>query len=227
VLSHLTAATFSGWGREDGRDVHVSTTRNVVSRPGDDDRPGIVVHRVSRLERVDVYRRGLFAVTHTPRTIVDCADVCAYATLRGFVDALSSFHPDAIRAAQERAPGRRGRGAIARLLEADEAHTKSEFERRYLRFVGAHGLPRPSGVNTKVAGLKADCVYAAEPLVVELDGRAHHQRRGQMRTDRMRDERYQLAGFRIVRLVWDDLHPGEAELTRRRLWRMLAPGLPE
>ncbi len=44
-----------------------------------------------------------------------------------------------------------------------------------------------------------------------------------MPEDRLRDERCHLAGHRILRLLWDDLHPDEAELTVRRLRRMLAP----
>ncbi len=218
-LSHLTAASYSGWGTEADLDVHVSTTRNVTSRPGDGARPGIVVHRVRQLDRVDVWTPGPFVVTHTPRTIVDCADVLAYPELRRHVDQCRSFRPDAVRAAQARAPGRPGRGLVARLLEADEAHTRSELERRFLRFLRAPGLPRPEGLNERVAGMLADAVYPG--LVVELDGRAWHARRDQARTDHLRDERYQAAGYRIIRLLWDDFHPDEAAATAARLVRML------
>lgn len=37
-----------------------------------------------------------------------------------------------------------------------------------------------------------------------------------------RDSDHQLAGHRIPRLVWDDLHPAEAPLTAERIGRMLA-----
>lgn len=221
ALSHTTAAAFHGIGRELDEVVHVSTTNRAIHS-----RPGIVVHRVRRLDVLDVRRAGLLRVTRVPRTIIDLADVAPWGEVRASVDALRWFSPAQLRAAQRRTPGRRGRGTVQRLLDADEAHTKSELERRFLRFVRRHGLPRPDGVNVRVAGLKADCHYVGARLVVELDGRSHHQRRGQMAADRLRDERYQLSGNRILRLLWDDLHPAAEEATAQRLTRMLERCVP-
>jgi len=181
--------------QEVGTDVHVSTTRSIQSRPG------IVVHRVRRLDTADV-QRGLLRVTRVAGTVVDLADVSPWKEVRGAVDTLRWFSPSELRAAQRRAPGRAGRGMVTRLLEADEAHTKSELERRFPSFVRRHGLPRPTGLNVRVAGFKADCLYRDERLVVELDGRAYYQRRRQMAADRLRDEGYQLAGYRIQRFLW-------------------------
>ena len=73
-----------------------------------------------------------------------------------------------------------------------------------------------------VAACKAGCHYAEQRLVVELDGRAFHQRRRQMAVDRLRDELYQLTGHRIQRLLWDDLHPDAEPHTAARLRQMLA-----
>jgi len=215
ALSHRTAAAADGLLRDEPGDVHVSTLRSVHSRPG------ITVHRVRTLDPADVRRRGLLRLTRPPRTIIDLADEEGWADLRAAVDALHRFSPAAVRAAQGRAPGRAGRGAVARLLEADEAHTKSELERRFLRFVRRHDLPRPSALNADVAGLKADCLYGAQRLVVELDGRAYHERRAQLDSDHRRDERYQLSGYRILRLLWDDLHEAQAADTTERLLAML------
>lgn len=72
-----------------------------------------------------------------------------------------------------------------------------------------------------MAGHEADCVYEGARLVVELDGRGYHDRRAQMRADRHRDSDYQAARSWILRLVWDDLHPGEAPATADRLRTML------
>ena len=152
---------------------------------------------------------------------MDLADVSSWEEVRGAVDALRWFSPAALRAAQRRAPGRVGRGIITRLLEADEAHTKSELERRFLAFVRRQGLPRPTGLNVRVSSFKADCLYRDERLVVELDGRAYHQRRSQMAADRLRDESYQLAGHRIQRFLWDDFHVDQQRPTAARLLAML------
>ena len=220
VLSHATAALFHGWPLElgDDPDIHVTTTAHRRSRPG------LRVHRVRSLAPTDVFRARLLTATTIPRTFVDLADVLTWSEYRALADAQNRLDLTAIRAAQERAPGRRGHALVTRLIEADDAHTKSEFERRFLRFLSAHGLPRPDGINVWVAGHKADCVYTARRLVVELDGRAHHARRGQMRADRARDTDYQLTGHRIMRLVWDDLHRDSAARTADRLRRMLQAG---
>lgn len=181
------------------------------------------MHRVRRLDVLDVRRAGLLRVTRMPRTIIDLADVVTWEELRGAVDALRWFSPAQLRTAQRRTPGRCGRGAIERLLAADEAHTKSELERLFLRFVRRHGLPRPDALNADVAGQKADCVYRDLRVVVELDGRAFHRRRRQMAADRLRGERYQLAGHRIQRLLWDDFHAAVEAATALRVAAMLAP----
>lgn len=218
VLSHWDAAAYHGWrvvppAGDDS--VHLSTTGAKRSRPG------ITVHRVLALGRLDVFRAGLFTVTTIPRTLVDLADVMTWAEFRALADAQPRLNFPAIRAAHLRAGRRPGRGRVQRLIEADDAHTKSEFERRFLKFLDRHGIGRPDGLNVKVAGHKADCHYIDERLVVELDGRAFHRRRAQMRADRQRDADYQLAGQRILRLVWDDLHPDEDLATAARLREFL------
>lgn len=229
ALSHFTAAAFHGWrvtvgdtrlrgGLGPDGAVHVSTTGTHRSRAA------LTVHRVSRLERADVFDTYPFRVTSIPRTLVDLADVMAWRDYRALADGLRRLYPQRIRQAQQRAPGRAGRGRVTRLIEADDTHTRSELERRFLRFLCAYRLPRPDDLNVSVAGHLVDCVYRSDGrLVVELDGRAFHARRAQMRADRRRDSDYQLAGYRILRLVWDDLHPDEAARTADRVRRMLAP----
>jgi len=217
VLSHMTAAQFHRMAvPTPGADVHISTLSRARSRAG------IAVHKVRRLEERDIFRPHPLAVTTIPRTLVDLADVLPWDEYRALADRLPSLRIDRLRQAQERLPGRRGAPHVRRLIEADDAHTKSEFERRFLRFLTAHQLPRPDGLNVRVAGHKADCVFRGPRLVVELDGRAFHQRRAQMRADRLRDSDYQLSGHRILRLVWDDLHHDQARQTADRVRRMLA-----
>ncbi len=217
VLSHTTAAAFHGmlaWDR--AADVHLSSPAWVKSRPG------IVAHRTRNLHRVDVFRSGHFALTTIPRTLVDLADILDWQEYRALADRQPRLRLDRIAEAQARTPFRPGAPRVRRLIEADDAHTKSEFERRFLRFLKAHRIPRPDGLNVRIAGHRADCVYRERRLVVELDGRAFHRRRSQMRADRRRDGDYQLAGFRILRLVWDDLHPAEAQATAQRIRLLLA-----
>jgi len=218
VLSHATAAAFHEMAAESpGAGVHITATRQLARRAG------ITPHETRHLDRVDVFHAGHFAVTTIPRTLVDLADILDWSDYRAIADRQRALRLDRILEAQQRTPFRPGAPLVKRLLEADDAHTKSEFERRFLRFLKAHGLPRPDGLNLRVAGNRADCVYrTATRLVVELDGRAYHERRAQMRADRRRDTDYQLAGYRILRLVWDDLHPDEAPATAARIRALLA-----
>jgi hypothetical protein len=216
VLSHFTAAAFHGWGVRDPDGLtHVSTLGAAQSR---DD---ITVHRTRHLDRIDVMAAHPLRVTHIPRTLVDLADVMDWPEYRALADGLPYLAVDRIRAAQRRAPKRPGAPLVTRLIAADDAHTKSEFERRFLRFATARGIPRPDHLNHEVAGHKADCVYEAQQVVIELDGRGYHARRAQMRADRARDTDYQLVGYRIMRLVWDDLHADAAATTARRVRAML------
>lgn len=135
VLSHATAAAYHRMGLDatDGS-VHVSSTSRVKRRPG------VVTHQVRHLAPVDVFRSGPFAVTRIPRTLVDLADVLTWAEYRALADRQSSLRVDRIREAQGRTPFRSGAPLVTRLVDADDAHTRSEFERRYLRFAAAYGV---------------------------------------------------------------------------------------
>ncbi len=207
VLSHWSAGALHRTVAETATEVHVSTTRDLKSRPG------IVVHRTRHLDPADVMAFSLLPVTRQPRTLVDLADLVSYEELRGIADRLRRLDLPALRAAQERAPNRRGAGRVARLVASDRRRTRSEFERRFLRFCAARGLPRPDATNVRTAGHEVDVLYASARLAVELDGRAHHERRAQMRADRRRDADLQLAGLRVLRLVWEQLDPPEAART--------------
>ncbi len=57
---------------------------------------------------------------------------------------------------------------------------------------------------------------------MELDGRTHHARRARMRDDRRRDADLQLAGLRVLRLVWEQLDRDEAPATARLVRGMLS-----
>jgi len=220
VLSHWSAAASHRMAEEAGEEVHVTTPAARRARS----RPGLVVHRTRNLDPTDVITLGLIPVTRPPRTLLDLADIVPYGALRAIADAQRSVDGQALRAAQQRAPNKAGAPSITRLLDADRGHTRSEFERRFLRFCQTRGVALPEATNVVVAGHQVDALYARERLAVELDGRATHARRAQMRADRRRDADLQLAGLRVLRLVWEDLDPDEAAVTRRRILALLAAG---
>lgn len=216
VLSHRSAAEFHGWSAPATGPQHVATIGSASSRPG------LVVHRVATLWAVDVERHGLLAVTTPARTIVDLASVLPWPELRSIADRVRTLDVGAISAAQARSSHRRGAPGLRRLCERLEAHTKSEFERRYLRFCRRHGVPLPDAVNERVGGVLVDCHYEARRVVVELDGRGFHSRRDQMRADRRRDRTLLRERIATVRLVWEDLDDDAAAATVGDLLHILA-----
>lgn len=211
VLSHLSAAAFHGWITDELREQHVTTAQKATSRPG------LRVHRVRELDERDVHRHPLVAVTRQARTILDLAAILPYQELRRIVDRIRALDVDAVRAAQARAPKKRGSQSVRRICGRMEAHTRSEFERRYLRFCRRHGLPLPDAVNVEVRGFLVDCRYEAAHIVVELDGRAFHARQDQMRADRRRDRKLARGRYGTVRLVWEDLDEDETAADLREI----------
>ena len=212
ALSHVSAGACLGHGPEpDLRTIHVTTTGSVRSRRG------VRVHRVSELDPRDLCGRDLLRVTSPARTIIDEAGMLGFSALRARADRLKHLPLHELERLLARDPGRPGAVAARRLLVGEQRHTKSAFERRFVAFCREHQLPLPPEQNTWVAGHKADCVYRTAWLVVELDGRAHHERRSQFTADRRRDTDYQLAHFRILRLTWWDLEPEWAQRTATTL----------
>ncbi len=213
VLSHQSAAAFHGW-IEPGGVRHVTTINAGTSRGG------LVVHRVRSLFAVDVEHHALLAVTTPARTIVDLASVLPWPKLRAIADRVRTLDVVAIREAWSRASHWAGAKNVRKLCDRLEAHTKSEFERRYLRFCKRHGVPLPEAVNGRAGGFLADCVYGT--TVVELDGRAFHSRQGEMRDDRRRDRKLLRRRVATVRLVWEDLDVDAAAETAADLIAILA-----
>lgn len=61
--------------------------------------------------------------------------------------------------------------------------------------------------------------------MLELDGRAYHERRAQSKLDHQRDVDYQLAGYRFGRFDREDLDPASA-VAATRIRSLLALGAP-
>jgi hypothetical protein len=142
---------------------------------------------------------------------------------RAFEEAVRSgvFDLDTLGALLRRSPGRRGLRMLAELLaeSVDSPPTvRSRLEQDFCDLIRSAGLPTPSA-NAMVAGIEVDALWPRQRLVVELDGYAYHRSRAAFERDRKRDERLQLAGFRVVRFTARRLHrdPVAVQRTIRRL----------
>jgi len=125
--------------------------------------------------------------------------------VRGIMDELSI--PDLL----ERYPRKRGSAKLRALL-ADGAATRGisreKLEQRFAPLLAGTDLPRPRR-NAHVAAcgrfFEADCLWAEQQVIVELDGRAAHGTRRAFERDRERDRLLQVDGWRVVRITWRQL----------------------
>ncbi|MDQ2700412.1 MAG: endonuclease domain-containing protein [Actinomycetota bacterium] len=116
----------------------------------------------------------------------------------------------------------RGRGwaGVVRLRQALaewdplEAETRSKLEIAMLRLCRSEGLPIPM-INTSFKGYVPDFLWREERLIIEVDGYRDHSGKGAFRGDRRRDIDLMLAGYRVARLIDDDvLNGGKATAMR-------------
>jgi hypothetical protein len=190
VLSHRSAAMLWGIRRTDRAGIEVTTPR--------DRRPlrGIERHRSSLPPDEVTTHRGI-PVTTVPRTLLDLAavlNVRQFARAVNEVEVQRLWDPLSLNDVVQRHPHRRGVQAIRSILEDEHiGHiTRCELEKRFLEFVQGAGLPTPeANAHLYAAGrwFEVDCLW---------------------RRDRLRDRALQVAGWRIVRITWRQLHDSAA-----------------
>lgn len=105
----------------------------------------------------------------------------------------------------------RGRRGVARLrmlvdaLDPEARRTRSELERRFLSLCHRAGLPLPE-VNASLylgdVRVEPDFLWREARLIVEADSRRFHDTFSAFDTDRRREQRLQLAGWRVSRCTW-------------------------
>ncbi|HZO35837.1 MAG TPA: type IV toxin-antitoxin system AbiEi family antitoxin domain-containing protein [Solirubrobacteraceae bacterium] len=221
VLSHVSAASLWGIRATAASRVDVSGAR---TRAG---HPGIALHRPRSLSAEDVTVRQAIPTTSVARTLLDLAAVLtardlertlAQAELLGLVDRR------ALAATIARANGHRGAAILARALAAGVDATASELEWRFLTLCRRSGLPEPRVNQWLTLGggeeIKVDFLWPSDRLVVETDGYRFHRGRLAFESDRARDARLTVAGYRVVRVTQRQLESPEAVIDT--LSRLLA-----
>ncbi len=210
VLSHRSAAALWELVPAPGGPVDVTAV-------GKRRRRGVIAHRSRTLGPGDVTKRSAIPVTTPLRTLVDLADVVDDRTLARAVNEallLRLVGRDDLANAQARAMGRQAATRLKPFVEVADAPTRSVLEDAFLALVQRARLPRPE-VNGRIAGYEVDMLWRAERLIVELDGRAAHDRSQTFEHDRERDAELTDAGFRVVRVTWRRLREQpEREMAR-------------
>jgi very-short-patch-repair endonuclease len=199
LLGHRTAAAELGMCDRPGGVIDL-----VVVGRGAAHRRGLRVHRTRWLPDAHRTRRRGLPLTSAARTLLDlaCAGTADLEQLTAVALRRHLTSEAELRRMAE-APGRGGGTALLALLDGGSgpAFARSEAEHRLLSLVRDAGLPPPR-VNAIVTGLEVDFLWAAERLVVEVDGWAFHASRGAVERDHLRDEVLGGAGYLVRRVTW-------------------------
>ncbi|MEA2191935.1 MAG: hypothetical protein QOI73_2056 [Solirubrobacteraceae bacterium] len=158
-------------------------------------RPGITVHRVRSLHRLDTWTFDAIPVMSVPRLLLDLA---ASSSLEELILACHQarvryrIRPEQVTACIERNPHRAGVGLLRRALKGDA--TLSPLERAFLDLLRHHGMPPPR-TNIDLAGDKVDCHWPELGLTVELLSYRYHGSRHAFETDVARRRRSNHVAF--------------------------------
>jgi len=206
VLSHRSAAALRELRASSRAAVDVTTPRRAGRK-----RTGIDVHSGATLLPRDVETVDGISCTTVARTLLDLAEVLERRQVERACEQSEVERVFDLREVEdvlERADGRRG-AAVLRSILAEQAIgtalTRRELEALFLELCRAAGLPRPD-VNAwlplEPTGVEADFLWRERRLVVETDGRETHFTTWAFESDRRRDQRLMLAGWRVVRFTW-------------------------
>lgn len=224
ALSHLDAAALWRIYDSSGPRIHVLA--------GSDRRvPGLRVHRARRLHPDDVTEHRGIPVTSVARTLVDLTDVLPEdRLLRAIREAefRQLLDHDLLNAAVERSRTRRNIRSLKRALANHRPGeiVRDELEHLFLELLRRAGIRAPETnvkVKTKRCTYTVDCLWPAERVAVELDGRAAHGRAAAFEEDRERDAALSALGFRPVRFTWQRVRR-QGEEVLADLAAMLAAG---
>jgi len=210
LLSHRSAASL--WGLVKGWKEPLE-----VTAPAKHVRPGIRAHRSTTLTPADRRRWLGVPVTSAERTVLDVAPRLSNRQLTRMVN--DARHAGFVKVAAltetlDRCPNHPGAERVRVVLAPGRGPTRSDFEDIFIALALEHGLPVPK-VNTMVNGHEVDALFAAEKLIVELDGWEFHSDRQSFESDRDRDMTHAEAGYLTVRITWERLRTQPAREAER------------
>lgn len=232
VLSHHSAADLLGLREDKGSGIDVTAPGRRGRAPA-----GIDAHRDGSLVVADRVMADGIPCTSVVRTLLDFAGVAPVWELRkavGEAEVLRQLDHTEARSLIRRSRGRRGVARFRMLL--DEIHpqtkrTRSEMERLFLRMCKGADLPEPE-VNVWLdladGRLQPDFLWREAGLILEADGRQFHDTDSAFLDDRRREQRLQLAGWRVSRCTWWEIEHESHRLARtiRGLLSQAAMPLP-
>jgi len=223
LLCHLHAAGLWGTRPEPEGAPHV-----LIQGNGTYGHDGVTVHRMRRMDPVDSAVRGGIPVTSLELTSLHLASLLSWRSYsRAVIKAARrpEFSVEAALALCQRSRGRPGVGRFRTIVARDltaELRSLSELELRFVEVLRHHGIPLPE-INHDVGTLMVDAVWHQERAIVELDGYEFHKLPRDLRNDNARSRKLVLAGYRLLRFVWQDLVEDPAGVARSVTALLAAP----
>jgi hypothetical protein len=200
ALSHESALGLWGFAKRWAAPFHVTV-------PTARRRAGIHVHRSRTLSAQDIKIRLGIRVTSFARTVLDCSPELSDKRLTRIVgDARRDgyIHLESLAETIARSPRHPGAVRLHPFIANPSNPSRSDFEDEFLPFCERFGLPRPD-INTVVAGREVDAYFAAEGVIVELDGWDFHSSRDVFESDRDKDADATALGLATVRITRERL----------------------
>lgn len=172
---------------------------------------GLRTRQSRHIDKGDATKVRGIPVTAVARTLVDIApdrteDELARACHEAGVRyKIAPRHVDQV---LERRPTSPGAGKLRRIMRGDVQITLSPLEKRFLRLLGAEGLPLPK-TNREAGRRRVDCRWPDHRLTVELDSYTFHNSRHSWEQDRRREREAHVRGDQFRRYTRDDVfeHP--------------------
>jgi very-short-patch-repair endonuclease len=202
LLSHRRALAL--WELREATSGPIEVT--VPGRTGRRGPKGIRIHVSTILDDADRAELHGIPVTSLARTVLDYAGIASPRRLRDVLEALERRGALIGRDLNEllaRCPTRKGTVTLRTVLAqmtGPAPWTQSELERDFLALIRESGLPEHQA-NVIVEGELVDALWREQSLVVETDGYEFHKSRGHFETDRRRDAKLQVAGYRVLRVT--------------------------
>ncbi|HET8979458.1 MAG TPA: DUF559 domain-containing protein, partial [Solirubrobacteraceae bacterium] len=184
---------------------------------------GVTAHRSNTLTRADTTVVDGIPCTTIARTHLDLAAVVPrHHTERALnqAEVMGVFDLRALRDQIDRnprAPGTAQLSAALALYKEDTAPTESETEAVFVALCRSAGLPEPDrqvwfDFDDGGDPIRADFVWRAQRLVLEVDSPTYHGTARAFESDRRRDQRLVRAGWRVVRVTRRQLEEDPASV---------------
>lgn len=231
LLSHRSAAALHGLRQSDATKIDVTVPVRSHRRHG-----GLLIHRSTTLSAADVTVVDGIPCTSVARTLFDLSEVVPRRQTERAFDQAEVEGVLNLRAVQDvlgRNPTRRGARVIPAVLAehyVGSTLTESELEEAMLELSRAAHLPPPEinkwiDLHDGEPMIRADFVWPAQRLIVEVDSRKYHGTRQRFESDRRRDQRAMVAGWRVIRTTDNQIRhrPGELHATVVKLLAQATP----